>query len=76
MFKKMCINNMKLIEITISIYRSFASFLSTYKIPHIYFIFIVFDKFLALTSKQELYAFFIVINENLSTHNHFKLNLT
>lgn len=61
MFKKMCINNMKLIEITISIYRSFASFLSTYKIPHIYFIFIVFDKFLALTSKQELYAFFIVI---------------
>lgn len=76
MFKKMCINNMKLIEITISIYRSFASFLSTYKVPHIYFIFIVFDKFLALTSKQELYAFFIVINENLSTHNHFKLNLT
>lgn len=62
MFKKMCINNMKLIEITISIYRSFASFLSTYKIPHIYFIFIVFDKFLALTSKQELYAFFIFIN--------------
>lgn len=72
MFKKMCINNMKLIEITIStcIYRSFASFLSTYKIPHIYFIFIVFDKFLALTSKQELYAFFIVINVELMKIKH------
>lgn len=72
MFKKMCINNMKLIEITIStcIYISFASFLSTYKVPHIYFIFIVFDKFLALTSKQELYAFFIVINVELMKIKH------